>query len=158
MFTPYVETPQISEISFCASDEKTTHSIFTHCGVSHGAYAHKHWTSTTTSILDYSKMLLNLGCCYTVMKMHNILLLQALHSVPFDSIFFRMNSLRIPERLCLNKRPSLIETSTKSLHYRFEACLWSIWYFPCWAASVTKNSLAHLFLGKRYFKASSRLS
>ena len=42
MKTPYVEPPRISEISFRASDEKTTHSIFTHCGASHGAYAHKH--------------------------------------------------------------------------------------------------------------------
>ena len=41
------------------------------------------------------------------------MLLQALHSVPFDSIFFRMNSLRISERLCLNKRPSLIEVKSK---------------------------------------------
>jgi len=45
--------------------------------------------------------------------MQNKLLLQALHSVPFDSIFFRMNSLRIPERLCLNKRPSLFEVKSK---------------------------------------------
>ena len=67
-FNTLRRTPRISEISFRASDEKTTHSIFAHCSASHGAYAHKHWTSTTTSILDYSKMLLNLGCCYTVMK------------------------------------------------------------------------------------------
>ena len=120
------------------------------------------------------KMVLNLGCCYTVMKNAETSCgcSYSIKNIQFPWIWFCFGSTvwESLERLCLNKRPSLLEViiniikskhqHVQSLHYRFEACSWSIWQFPCRAASVlvAKTIFNPSVLGERYFKTFSWLS